>query len=104
MSFRSKLRVHFVKSGMLTEARTESFWLQVPKKKILKILPDFETCAVLSMSMLFLVSICISVLSEGVVRASKSEEDLKFYNLVKEGQFTMKCEEMVSERRKKTVI
>lgn len=74
------------------------------KKKILKILPDFETCAVLSMSMLFLVSICISVLSEGVVRASKSEEDLKFYNLVKEGQFTMKCEEMVSECRTKTVI
>lgn len=72
------------------------------KKKILKILPDFETCAVLSMSMLFLI--CISVLSEGVVRASKSEEDLKFYNLVKEGQFTMKCEEMVSECRKKTVI
>ena len=31
MSFRSKLRVHFVKSGMLTEARTESFGLQVPK-------------------------------------------------------------------------
>lgn len=67
------------------------------KKKILKILPDFETCAVLSMSMLFLVSICISVLSEGVVRASKSEEDLTFYNLVKEGQFTMKCEEMYGE-------
>ena len=38
MSFRSKLRVHFVKSGMLTEARTESFWLQIPKK-------DFENIA-----------------------------------------------------------
>lgn len=80
------------------------FLIASSKKEILKILSDFETCAVLSMSMLFLVSICISVLSEGVVRASKSEEDLKFYNLVKEGQFTMKCEEMVSERRKKTVI
>lgn len=55
------------------------------KKKILKILFDFEICVVLSMLMLFFVFICISVLLEGVVCVSKLEEDLKFYNFVKEG-------------------